>query len=235
MSKIINLKPQGTPWYEIRQLTKNEADVYIYDEIGFWGVRAADFAQELSELDVDSINLRLNSPGGSVFEGLGIYNTLKNHKASVTVHIDGLAASIASVIAMAGDEIRIAENAMLMIHRPYALALGNSTELRQEADLLDKIQEQIVNTYTARTGMSAEEVNVLVDAETWMSGEEAKEFGFADKVTESKKAAASVNQWDLSLFDKAPHKESDEESNTVTPLSLLIRKQALTEQITTQK
>lgn len=231
MSKVIRFNAgDKKDWFEIKNMAEKEADVYIYDEIGFFGTLAEEFIFQIQNLDVELINLHINSPGGSVFEGVAIYNALKNHKALISVHIDGLAASIASIIAMAGDEITIAENAMMMVHKPAVLMFGQAPELRKEADLLDKIEAQLVSTYTARTGQSEESIQEFISAETWFTGTEAVDAGFADKLSESKRIAASLNKWDLSLFENPPEvKDEENESTKQTPLSLLLRKQALIE------
>lgn len=221
-------------WGEIKNVTAKEADVYIYDEIGWFGVSAADFIEEVKALNVDTINLFINSPGGSLFDGIAIYNTLKNHPAVVNVRIDGIAASIASVIAMAGDSIDIADNAMMMIHKPAVIVFAQAPELRKEADLLDKIEDQIVSTYAARTGVESELISGMMQEETWFTGTDAVNHGFADTLSEGKQRAASLNVWDLSLYDNAPQWDVDE-SNKLTPLSLLLRRQALIEKLNQNK
>ena len=140
----------------IRNAAKSEADILIYEEIGAdWfgdGLTAKAFAEDLKALgNVDRINLFINSPGGSVFDGLAIYNQLIAHKAEVHVRIDGLAASIASVIAMAGDTIEMPENAILMIHDPFAVVMGNSEELRKMADTLEKIKAGLITAYSKKS------------------------------------------------------------------------------------
>lgn len=184
------------------------AEVLIYGDIGesLWseGVTAKKFAEDLKALGrVDTLNVRINSGGGSVFEGVAIYNQLARHRAKVYVDIDGLAASIASVIAMAGQEIRIAENALMMIHNPMGMAVGESGDLRKMADVLDQVKETLVATYARRTGRGADEIGALMDAETWMTGAEAVERGFADVVTEEIKLAALAGA-DLSRFRHPP-------------------------------
>ena len=133
-------------WYEFKALENGATEIYVYDEIGFWGITAKDFARDLKELDPKGeINLRINSPGGSVTDGIAIYNLLKNHKAKVNTFVDGLAASMASVIAMAGDTITMPENALMMIHNPWGGAMGDADELRKTADVLDKMKTALVN------------------------------------------------------------------------------------------
>lgn len=233
MSKILRFNTgKDRNWYEVQNMDGREADIYIYDEIGFFGTLAEDFVAELNSIDADLLNVHINSPGGSVFEGLAIYNALRSHKALVSVHIDGLAASIASIIAMAGDEVTIADNAMLMIHKPAVLMFGQAPDLRKEADLLDKIESQLVSTYAKRSSATPEQISAWMQEEKWFTGAEAVDAGFADKISEPKKVAASLTKWDLSYFNNAPDIQEHEESNTVTPLSLLLRRQALIEKTT---
>lgn len=190
-------------WYSIKNLA-DSAEIFIYDIIGedFWGegVSAKQFADDVKGLKVSTIDLRINSPGGSVFDGVAIYNLLMNHDATVNVFIDGMALSIASVIAMAGDTINMAENAMMMIHDPWSFVIGSATDMKKEADTLDKIKSSLVTSY-GRTGMETDELSNLMTEETWMTAAEAKEMGFADEVTER---VAVANKFDLSKFRHAP-------------------------------
>lgn len=181
-------------WFSMRAAANDSLDIAIYDEIGFWGIYAVDFKNLLdSYRDVKTINLSIHSPGGSVFEGLAIYNMLRNHPATVNVHIDGLAASIASVIAMAGDSITIPENAFLMIHKPWNVSAGDAEKLRDDADLLDKVETSLLAAYRNKTGLPDDEITAMIAAETWMNGVEAVEKGFADSLAEPIEAAASFN------------------------------------------
>ena len=171
-------------------------EIWLYDQIGdsFWGdgVSAKTFQKELSALGkVTTLNLHINSPGGDVFDGIAIYNQLKAHPARVVVDIDGLAASIASVIAMAGDEIRIAGNASMMIHNPHGMAIGDSTEMQRTAALLDQVKGQLVGTYAARTGIVRAQLEAWMDDETWLTADAAVQHGFADLVTQEQRVAAS--------------------------------------------
>lgn len=174
---------------------KREAEVLIYGEIGdelFGGLSAKSFAADLKKAGkLDNITIRLNSPGGSIFDGVAIYNTLRNHPAPVAVHIDGLAASAASVVAMAGDTIEMADNALLMIHEPWYMAIGSASELRAIAVSLDKIGEGMADTYARRAGKSLEEARAWMEAETWFTAAEARAAGLADSVAEPMKVAAA--------------------------------------------
>lgn len=182
-------------------------EIWLYDQVGdgwFGGMSAKTFGAELRALgQVDTINLHINSPGGSVFDGVSIYNQLKQHRARVVVDIDGVAASIASVIAMAGDEIRIADNAMLMIHNPYTMAAGGAEDMRKTADLLDQIRDVIASTYVKRTKKGDAEIKQMMDEETWMAAGDAADFGFVDLVTPEQRVAA-CHGFDFSNFKRTP-------------------------------
>lgn len=184
------------------QASNGEGEISIYDEIGAFGVTAKDFADQLSALgNVSHINLSINSPGGSVFDGLAIYNMLKRNRASVTVRIDGLAASMASVIAMAGDAVLMPENAMMMIHDPSGVVIGTSRDMRQLADVLDKIKNGLVAAYANKSGLDRQEIEDIMTAETWLTAKDAVDMGFADVVEEPVAMAAS---FDLTKFKNAP-------------------------------
>ena len=170
-----------------------EAEIYLYEEIGGWGITAKNFATQLQALgELTKITLHLNSPGGDVFDGAAIFNLLAKHAAEVIIEVDGMALSAASVIMMAGDQIKIAANAMVMIHDPWTIAAGSANDMRKAADLLDKVKQTIVDVYVARTGNTAEQVTAWMTAETWMSADEAKTNKFADEVTPNKAVAASL-------------------------------------------
>lgn len=182
-------------WYEIKAAADNSsAEVYIYDYIGYYGVEAKAFIDELNDLDVSSIDLRINTPGGSVFEGNAIYNALKRHKAKITTYIDGLAASMGSIIALAGERVVIAENAMYMIHNPWTSAYGDARELRKTADTLDKLRESMLNIYQDKTGLDEATLTAMLDEETWLTASECVQKGFADETVEGVKAAASFEK-----------------------------------------
>jgi len=178
----------------VRNAAKKSAEMYIYDDIGdswFGGLTAKQFKDELKDLgDVEKIALHINSYGGNVFDGVAIYNLLVNHKATVEVLIDGIAASIASVIAMAGNTIKMAENGMLMIHEAWGMAVGNADEMRRTADSLEKINETIRVTYAKRTGIDDGDLVDMMAAETWMTAQKAKEKGFIDDMQPALEMAA---------------------------------------------
>lgn len=184
-----------------------EADLMIYGDIGGgWydeGITAESITNEIGALDVDTLNVRINSGGGLVFEGIAIYNALARHSANVVVHIDGIAASIASVIAMAGDEIRISEGSHVMIHKPWSFAMGDATAMRKEAEVLDKLEAGIIDIYAARTGKARGDLEQWVGDETWFLGQEAVDAGFADEMVPAKKKKAA-NSALLNLFKNTP-------------------------------
>ncbi len=181
-------------WYSIKaKADQKTAEISIYDEIGYWGVTAKQFIGDLKALDATAIKLAINSPGGSVFDALAIYNALRQHPAAVEVTIMGVAASAASVIAMAGDTIVMPENAFMMIHNPLNLAYGNADDLREMADVLDKIAASLIGIYAKRTGLPEDEIKALLDAETWLNAEEAVLKGFADELQAELKVAASYD------------------------------------------
>ena len=191
--------------FQFHNRGNRKAEVLIYDDIGegwFGGISSKDFADEIKKLgDVTEINLRINSQGGSVFDGVAIYNTLLNHPAKITVDIDSAALSIASVIAMAGDTINMASNALFMIHEPHGVFSGSAAELRKNADLLDMVGDQIIDTYHKNRSIDADTLRAWVEAETWFTADEALAAGFVDNVTGEMKVAAHV---DVSRFKNAP-------------------------------
>ncbi|WP_198651340.1 ClpP-like prohead protease/major capsid protein fusion protein [Salinicola sp. CPA57] len=189
----------------IRAVAQGVAEIAIYDEIGAWGVTARQFAQDLKSLgDVQAINLHIHSPGGDVFEGMAIYNLLANHPATINVYIDGLAASMASVVAMVGNTVYIPENAMIMIHKPWGIQGGNSDDMRRYAELLDKVETTLLTAYTKKTGKTEDEIRSWLAAETWLSGPEAVEHGFADQLVEPLTMAASLKSKRLQEFEHMP-------------------------------
>jgi ATP-dependent protease ClpP protease subunit len=190
------LTPTNKPdksWYSLKAAANGEAELMIYDEIGGWGITAKQFARDLKDLGkITQLNARIHSPGGDVFEGMAIYNILKNYPAHKVAHIDGLAASMASVIAMAFDEVVMPENAMMMVHKPWGGTMGDADDMRKYADLLDKVEGNLVGAYRDKTGMTDEQLHALLAEETWLTGREAVEKGFADTLTEPLAMAASL-------------------------------------------
>lgn len=189
-------------FYNIQAKGDEAAEVWIYDQIGasFWeeGVTAKNFIKELTAIKAGQINLHINSPGGSVFDGVAIYNALKNHPATVTTFVDGLAASIASVIALAGDKVVMAENSLYMIHNPWGFAQGDAEEMRKTAEMLDKVRGTLLTTYMSKTGKDEAELIAMLDAETWLDAKEALAHGFIDEIAAPIQMAACA---DLAAFN----------------------------------
>lgn len=177
-------------WFQMKAVDDKSAEISIYDEIGAWGVTAKDFINEFKALSAETITLSVNSPGGSVFDALAIYNTINNCGKKVKAKVMGVAASAASFIIMAADEIEMPENAFLMVHNPIGLSFGNAEDMRDMADVLDKMAASLTNVYVARSGQPVEKVKELLDAETWLTAADAKELGFCDVVTPNMKMAA---------------------------------------------
>lgn len=185
-ARVARPNAEKRSWYNF-VAKEDEADLYIYDEISsWWGVSANDFVRDLNEISASTINLYINSPGGSVFEGYAIYSALVRYadknKATINVIVDGWAASIASVIAMAGDHIKIGAHASFMVHEPWSFAIGTADDMRDEADVLDDLEASIIDIYEARTGGDRAELEKWVEAETWFKGQAAVDAGFADEV-----------------------------------------------------
>ncbi|MFQ5493772.1 MAG: head maturation protease, ClpP-related [Phycisphaerae bacterium] len=205
-STPLNLTLRDRSGFQLRALADDEVELLIFDVIGrTWdesGVRAQKVADELKAAgDISTIQVRINSPGGDVFEALAIYNTLVRHSARVIVTVDGMALSSASAIAMAGDEILMAENAMMMIHEAWTWAAGTAEDLRKAAETLDKSNDTLAKTYAARSGMDRERVRQLMAEETWFDAEETVDAGLADGVIDAKRVAAC---FDLSRFRNVP-------------------------------
>jgi ATP-dependent Clp endopeptidase proteolytic subunit ClpP len=206
-------------WYQIKAKSDKpkSADISIHDEIGLWGISASAFMRDLRGMgELDEINLSIHSPGGDVLDGWAIYNSLKNSKAKITARVEGLAASMASVILMAADTVEIPENAYIMIHNPWGLAVGDAEEMRDTADLLDKLGNGLVNAYASRTGNDEDEIREMMSAETWMDGKEAVERGFADKLIGA--VALSARAFDSRKFKMIP-KSLQANSETPDPVA----------------
>lgn len=187
-------------------LVRNEAEatLYIYDVISAdWGVSAMDVIDAIAQAgDAKTLNVHINSPGGDVFEGRAIMAALRRFEGRKVAHIDSLCASAATSIALACDEVVMADGAFFMIHNAMTIAFGNKGDLRETADTLEKIDGAIVNDYTTKTGKDAEQVQAWMDAETWFTAAEAKEHGFVDRVLDADKKAK--NTWNLKAFAKVP-------------------------------
>lgn len=202
MSNIVKLKPKKIPSYKAVNRSQSVGEIWLYGSIGsdFFGegVTAKQFADDIKKLgNITQLHLRINSDGGVVTDARAMYNILVEHKAHVTVHIDGIAASAASFLAMAGDEIEISEGGFFMIHDARAVSIGTAEDMRHMADVLDQVNETIRQTYAARTGIEEDKIKKWMEEETWFTGKEAVNFGFADKLVENKRIAASISRADL--------------------------------------
>jgi len=171
------------------EILKNEngtTDILVYDEIGaddWGGISSKDFAKDLASLGSEPLNIRINSPGGSVFDGVAMYQALKSYPGPTTATVEGIAASIASVIMLGADKVVASETSMVMIHSPWMVTFGNATELRQAADTLEKVGESILAAYALKTGGDVVELQGLLEAETWLTADEALELGLIDEIT----------------------------------------------------
>lgn len=209
------------PWYEFKNVADDEAEVLVYDEIGsYWGTCAEDFVRELRNVTARKVTVRVNSPGGSFFDGVTCANALRAHPSTVTVRVEGLCASAASVIAMAGDRIEMAPQTQLMIHDAIGGAYGNAQVMREMVDVLDRISDSIADAYAARAGGTREEWRERTRAETWYSPEEALAAGLIDEALplprrgeEPAEPAPPAepemrNSWDLSVFRYAGREQA---------------------------
>lgn len=223
------------------------SEVWIYGDIGeSWdgeSVAAKDFVKDFSAIDADEITVRINSYGGSVTDGLAIHNAIKRHPARVTVEIDGAAFSIASLIAMAGDDVRMADNALMMIHAPWGLALGNAAEMRDTADTLDKYAAAMSSAYIAQSGKSAEDIMSLLQdgKDHWFTAAEALAEGFVHAVSDALPIAASLDkQFDLSRYPRfksvsaAPSPAPIVEADPTIAADAALQEATMPEVITTQ-
>jgi ATP-dependent Clp protease protease subunit len=207
-------RPRNKPFWEVKAAADKSGDVYIYGSVVSYkwdeddaDVTAASFKKDLDALgDIDTLNIYINSPGGSVWQGQAIYTQLQRHKARKNVYVDGIAASIASVIAMAGDTVYMPKNAMMMVHNPMSIVIGYAEDMRKEADSLDKIRGALVAAYMSRLeGKTSEEtLSDLMDAETWLTAEECLDYGFADELLEAREIAASADPEWLARYKNVP-------------------------------
>ena len=199
--------------------TKDTAEIVIYADIGegwFGGISSKEFSDQLSAVgDVKNLDIRLNSAGGDVFEGITMYNRLLQHSARVTVYVDGLAASIASIIAMAADEIVVYESSTFMVHKPLTYTGGNAEQLQEVINRLDLVEGQMLDIYANKTGLDKDHIKNLLSAETWLTAEESIHLGFADRLEETTQSmAAAVGKPNLNKpwFAHAPRT-----NDTVSP------------------
>ncbi|MDQ0114366.1 head maturation protease, ClpP-related [Paenibacillus harenae] len=225
------MKPN--PIFNAKKVSNSSAELTIYapieDEESWWydSVSPKGVMRALKNMgNVDEVIVRINSPGGSVFAGLAIYQYLKDHKAKVTVKVDGLAASAASVIMMAGDTIIMGTGAMVMAHNPWTIAMGEAKDFRETADMLDQVQKSIISVYEERTGKTGDDLKAMMDATTWMTADEAVAMGFADEIDRKTKVSASIKngiatfnnqRFDLRAFASIPVLPEDTEDDEEEP------------------
>lgn len=196
---------QNKSWYAIPTIEAKHGkstDIHIYDEIGVHGVTAKSFLEDLKGLKGKDITVHINSTGGDVFQGQAIYTALKNYTGKVTVKIEGLAASMATVIALAADKIEMTANSLFMIHSPMSNVFGNKSQMRKQINALEKVESTMLNVYSKKTNLSEEKIALMLDTETWLSADEALEFGFVDEVIGK---VSVVAKYDMSGFvNKTP-------------------------------
>lgn len=206
IAPMASLSQTTESWYEIKARSGGVCEIDIMGDIGSWGITAKQFATDLKEkaANASMIKVLLHSLGGDVMEGMAIYNMLKNHPAPVHIDIVGIAASMGSVIAMAGDVVRIPSNAWMMVHSPWGIQGGNAEDMRNYAEILDKFESSMLMAYISKTGKSEEDIQALLAAETWLMGAEVVEHGFADELLDAVEAAASLNSKRAKDFEKMP-------------------------------
>ena len=194
-------------WYNIKNKSSEVADVYLFNDIGTFGVTAQNFIDEIKEYEDTELNIHINSLGGEVFEGMAIYSIIQRRKAKTTVYIEGIAASIASVIALAADEVIMSENSLLMIHNAWGGTQGEAKDMRKQAEILEKITNEIAEVYVKKSGIPYNEVIRMMDEETWLTAEEAVALGLVDSISEPIKVAA---KYDVSKYKNITNKKVEQ-------------------------
>lgn len=190
-------------WYSIKEQNKDNTEIFIYDVIGWPFIDANIFVQELSKIDTKNITLRINSPGGDVFDGMAIHNALKAHESNVITKIEGIAASMGSVVALAGDEVQAYDNTMLMIHDPWSIAIGNQYDFKEISDILSQLSENILSVYYKKSKVGKRALKQMMKDETWMKPDVAKEKGFIDTIIDGSENDVEA-KFDLSMFAHTP-------------------------------
>jgi ATP-dependent Clp protease, protease subunit len=211
-SKLLNLIADNLQARRIIDVKaqENESTIYLYDMIdAYFGVSAADFVQTLNGIQAPVINLRINSPGGDVFEARAIATAIRQHKSEIVAHIDGVAASAATYIATAASRIEIADGAFMMVHKAWTLAYGNSTDMREVADLLDKLDASIEADYAKKTGKDADTIKQWMADETWFTAQEAVDAGLADALVADQNNGKASAHWNLNAYAKTPKALTD--------------------------
>lgn len=201
IAKVWNKSLEKPDWWKVEASTEDTEEILIYDYIGWPFNDPYDLAQHLKALDGKDVTFRINSPGGDVFDGLAIYTAMTEYKGKITTRIEGLAASMASVIALGGSEVQAHKHAMYMIHEPLVLAVGNQHELREVADILQKINTNFIDIYSAKVGGKKRDIQQKMQDETWFTAKEAREYGFVDMVLDR---PTTIAGFDLSVFANVP-------------------------------
>lgn len=190
-------------WYDIHNAAGDTAVIRLYDEISWWGISADQFTSELAAITAPAIRVEINSPGGDVFDGIAIYNALRAHPAHVTTRVDGLAASIASIIAQAGDHRVMLEAAQMMIHDPWGVCVGSASEMRAFAEILDAQAGVLAGIYARRSGRSVDDMRALMAAETWLTDAATVDAGLADEILVLAPAAAPAARIPIDISAEA--------------------------------
>jgi ATP-dependent Clp protease protease subunit len=195
------------------EVADDGAHVYVYDVIdSYWGASAAALVSALASAGDKTVHMHINSPGGDVFEARAMAAAIVGHAGKVIAHIDGVAASAATYLALAASEVRMTDGGLFMVHNSWTMAMGNKTEIRSTADLLEKIDGTIAADYARKTGASSEQVVAWMDAETWFTAQEALAAGFIDAIDTNTKGEKTSAQWNLSAYANAPEfKEPEKE------------------------
>ncbi len=227
--KLLNLardnKGRGAPLRAQASDDGQSTDIFIYDVIdSFWGIGAQDFAQQLAAVTTPNVRLRINSPGGDVFEARAMMAAISDHPAKFTARIDGLCASAATAISLPCDSVEIVEGGFYMIHNAWTLAMGNAGDMRETAAMLDKVDTSLVDGYVARSGKSADEIRALMTAETWFEAQAAIDAGFCDSLVEIRIGGkASASAFNLAVYDRAPKIEEPAPDETAARDRLMAR------------
>ena len=198
-------------WYNIAVQSKDKAEIFIYGTIGKdWfgdGVAAIEFIKEFKALEQENVEIHINSPGGYIHEGMAIYNAIQSNNKNIDIYVDGMAASAAAFIAVSGNKLYIPENGMMMIHCAITGIYGNAEAIRKEAELLDKLDGQIADIFSKKTGKTSDEIMAAMKEETYFTGQEAVDYGLADEIFGEIKAVA------LSNLKGLPYKQKDKIEN----------------------
>ena len=191
-------------WYKIKNKSSEVSDIYLFNDIGTFGITAQSFIDEIKEYEDRELNIHINSLGGEVFEGMAIYSIIQRRTSKTTVYIEGIAASIASVIALAADEVIMSENSLLMIHNAWGGTQGEAKDMRKQAEILEKITNEIAEVYVKKTKIPYNEIVEMMDEETWLTAEEAVALGFVDSISEPIQVAA---KYDVSKYKNITNKK----------------------------